>query len=92
MLVIEEVRTGKKSLALVSVRKVQGAKNANQLLDSVLLNVRGDTKNEPSIVNNDGNRQVARFSKSSQTDTPELNKWVGDSKVVYAVSKIFAIL
>ena len=84
LLVVEEVRTGKKSLALESIRKIPGAKNANQLLDSVLLNARGDTKNEPIIVSNEVNRQAEKFSKSSQTDAPEFKKWFGDSKVVDA--------
>ncbi len=37
-----KARIGKKTLALVSVRKVPGAKNAKELLPSVLLNAQND--------------------------------------------------
>lgn len=50
LLVAEEVRTGKKALALASLRKVPGAKNAKELLPSVLLNVHDDAGVEPIIV------------------------------------------
>jgi hypothetical protein len=61
MLVVEEVRKGKKAVAVESVRKVPGAKNARELLPSVLLNARNDAKADPIIVdapadaNTDGN-------------------------------------
>ncbi len=42
MVVAEEVRTGARGLALVSIRKVPGAKNAKELLPSVLLYARDD--------------------------------------------------
>lgn len=44
VLVVEEVRTGKRVLALESAGKVPGAKNAKELLPSVLLNARDDAE------------------------------------------------
>lgn len=50
LLVAEEVRAGRKTLAFVSMRKVPGAKNAKELLPSVLLNARNDAGVKPIVV------------------------------------------
>jgi hypothetical protein len=61
LLVVEEVRTGKKALALASLRKVPGAKNAKELLPSVLLNVRNDAGIKPIVVDAPRNYNQAAF-------------------------------
>lgn len=71
LLITEEVRIGRKTLALVSVRKVPGAKNAKALLPSVLPNVRSDTGDNPIIVDAPTGLNPVSFSRTRAPEDPQ---------------------
>lgn len=90
LLVAEEVRTGKKVLALSSFRKVPGAKNAKELLPSVLLNVHDDAGVEPIIVDAPKNlNQAPRLSEIvQQLETSGLKIDAYENKGIITLSKL----
>lgn len=68
LLVIEEVRTGRRALAVQSMRKLPGAKDAKDLIPSVLLNARNDAGIETIVVNSPTElNQAARGSFNPAT-------------------------
>ncbi len=81
-LVVEEVRTGEKTLSVESMRKVAGTKNAKELLPSVLLNVRNDTSAKPIVIENPDLGNSYSQSGLNQTETPAFKAWSHDLPVV----------
>lgn len=75
-LVAEEVRAGKKTLALASMRKVPGAKNAKDLLPSVLLNARDDA-GDARIVYPPGKTEQEGQSSGNHEQQPSNTKGSG---------------
>jgi len=54
LLVVEEVRTGRKTLALASLRKVPAAKDFDSIARTLLSNARSDSGNGLIVVNRNG--------------------------------------
>ena len=51
-LIVEEIRTGEKTLSVESMRKMAGTKYAKDLIPSVLPNVQNDTSAKPIVIEN----------------------------------------
>lgn len=81
-LIVEEIRTGEKTLSVESMRKMAGTKYAKDLIPSVLPNVRNDTSAKPIVIENPDTGNSYNQSGIDQTETPEFKKWSHDLPVI----------
>lgn len=86
-LYLEEVRTGKNSLAMVSIRKYPATKNASGAIQTVLLNVRNDSGNVRIVYPGPTSSQGARFRAADTLNAAANNATV--NKVVDKLNEHF---